>query len=57
MHNMSTRDDYPPTTAADVERPVHLDDSVPGPAIVGNNNPVCIDNESEVNKGRNTGHS
>ena len=57
MCNMSTRDDYPPSTPADVERPVHLDGSLPGPAIVGNNNPVCIDDESEVNKGQNTGHS
>ena len=55
MRNISTTDDYPPSPPADVERPVHLDGSVSGPAIVGNNNPVCIDDESEVNKGRNIG--
>ena len=50
MRNISARDDYPPRSLADVETPVHLDCSVPSPAIVGNNNLGCIDDENEVNK-------
>ena len=49
MRNISATDDNPPSTPADVERSVHLDCSVPGLAIVGNNNLVCIDDEKEAN--------
>ena len=48
MQNISSWDDYPSSTAANVETPVHVDCSGPGPAIVGNNNPVYSGDENEV---------